>query len=129
MLDRAEYSITKQLDLVQFIRLQRMQWLSLLTLLKPPQLRLVEDLTKMLIHESSDLDVNDEIPYQEPIMEDFKWKKLVKSEDKVDQRLLQMIGLKLRNMKNEDNDKKDMVSDVPATSNSTNAIVPIMQHL
>ena len=129
MLDRAEYSITKQLDLVQFIRLQRMQWLSLLTLLKPPQLRLMEDLTKMLIHESSDLDVNDEIPYQEPITEDFKWKKLVKSEDKVDQRLLQMIGLKLRNMKNEDDDKKDMVRDVPATSYSTTAIVPIMQHL
>ena len=50
----------------------------------PPQLRLVDDLSQMLIHESSDLDENDEIPYQETSIDDVTWEKLVKSEDPVD---------------------------------------------
>ena len=50
----------------------------------PLQLRLVEDLSKTLIHESSNLDENEDIPYQEPIVDHIKWEKLVKSEDPID---------------------------------------------
>ena len=56
MLDRADQSIRKQLDLGRFLKRQRMQSLNMLTALKLPQIQLIDDASTMLIRESSDLD-------------------------------------------------------------------------
>ena len=47
--------ISGQLDLVKYIKLQKMKWLTVMTMLKPSQMLLIDKLSKMLIYESSDL--------------------------------------------------------------------------
>ena len=55
MLDRANSMISRQLDLVKYIKFQKMKWMTVMTVLKPSQMLLIDKLSKMLIHESSDL--------------------------------------------------------------------------
>ena len=57
MLDRADLLITRQLDLVRFLKLQKLKCLTTLSALSPPQMELVHKMSTMLIHESSDLNI------------------------------------------------------------------------
>ena len=59
MIDRAEFMIKKQLDLVQFVHQQRLLMLNLLTTLTMPQINAMAKLNEFVINESSDLNDND----------------------------------------------------------------------
>ena len=53
MLDRAESTITRQLDLAKFLKKQRMFLISIMATLSMPQLLMVQRLSENLINETA----------------------------------------------------------------------------
>ena len=118
MLYRADQSITRQLDLMRYIKLQRFQWLSVLLLLKRPQWKLIDKVSSMHIRESSDLSRGSVEEFsnsntQDPPIMQSEQRRLVelilKSKDPVDVRLTSLTSLKKVESLNEQNEEQQEV--------------------
>ena len=55
MLKRMQTSLVKQLDLVNFVQFQRLALFSVLASHKSPQLKIMDRMSQLIIHESSSL--------------------------------------------------------------------------
>ena len=88
MLKRADQQIARQLDIARFIKLRQMQVISMMALFKPFQLPLIDKVSTMLMHESSDLSEKDLFPLHDKNLNAYKVKKFVRSRDPIDQQIL-----------------------------------------
>ena len=115
MLRRANQSIVRQLDLVRYVKLRQMMWLNVLTELKPSQLNLIDILSTMVIHDTSDLNEQHENASSEgkaPLKESINLKKLEKSTFPRDRRLNKIINFRVK--------KKDIGEEL-----NSNRIAPV----
>ena len=100
MLAKSEISMNKELDLVKFMRRMRLFTFATLALLNRRQQYIGDNLSTMLMRESSDFDdstsddgeLNEE---NEPDIEEHS-KKIFMSKDKVDQRFIKIFKIKRR---------------------------------
>ena len=97
MMGKAEISVTKELDLVKFIRRQRFTQYATLSLLNGRQVFVTDKLSNMLIRESSDLDeyTEDDMELEQENFADVQQvsSKIQHSLDPIDKRLVNIYRI------------------------------------
>ena len=94
IMQKSQNFIKKELDLQKFIFRQRLQTTAILTMLQGRQLSIVDKMSELVLDESSDLSdrasssSDDELNLIKKKASDKNIKRMIKSSDKVDKRLL-----------------------------------------
>jgi len=130
MVEKADISVTKELDLIKFIRRQRLQTYATLATLNARQSFIVDQMAQLLIRESSDLgeSTDSDMELLQENMKDVAHysKTVFESKDSADRRLVQLYRLKRsgEDRKRTKANKKE-VSTIPKPSGFSSTVVPL----
>ena len=88
---KSQSFLKKEMDLQKFLIRQRLQTTAILALLKGRQSAIVDKMSQLVIHQSSDSassSSDDELNLIKRQASDYNYRRMIKSSDKVDKRLL-----------------------------------------